>query len=414
MTRTVLTPRLDDEFSKAGAKTYWKRVLPLQAINYRGRDGRKRVIDFNERYLADLKHSFAEGALDNKPSAPFVLADKDNAHTMDPERYRGEITALVRETELPEDIRAAVIAREGSLPQGLYARTEFPSKKAAKAVTLNPKLPVSMRIREDVERSDGKQFAAVPIHVLGTMDPKIPGLGEWIPADAELSEYAADDVLDLSEESYTEATVPKSKSKNRSGDVQLGTGAATVEVPDIESIDPDNAAEVFAEMDDATLEAFLAQYASGDPETGEDEGDSDESEDDEDDDEPEATLSGNANQDIQLANERAASAERRSREALNRAAMIEWSATRRGLLAEGVPPHVLDLAEPVLARANETVIDLSSFDEDDINVSAVVRELVEGYKGTVDLSGPNGHGGGDTSDPDKAVLERFGAETADL
>lgn len=415
MTRSILTPRLDDEFARAGAKSYWKRVLPIRAINYVDKAGKARVIDFDERYLADVKASFEAGALDDSKSAPFVLADKDNAHTMDPERFRGEVTAMARESELPDDIKAAIVASEGRLTPGLYSRIDFASKKAAKAVVLNPKLPVSMRIRENVERSDGQKFPAVAIHVLGTMDPKIPGLGAWLPATADLSEYAADDIVDLSDKTYRETTVGKQK---KTKDVQLGGGTATIEVPKIEDVDADD----IAKWTDEQLTAFLEQYApgegdgddSGDGDGDDDSGDGDGDGDDSDDDSPEATLSNTANADIQFANEQAANAQRQAREALNRAAQIEWSATRSGLIREGVPPHVLDLAEPVLSRANDTVLDLSNFDEDDLNVTEIVRELVAGYKGTIDLSVAAGHGGNDDSDPEKAVRERFDAETAGL
>lgn len=413
MARSVLTPKLDDEFSRESARVYWKRVLPLDKINYRDKTGRARVIDFNDRYLADVQNALTQGALDNRTSAPFVLADKDNAHTMDPERYRGDVTSLVREHELPEGIKAAVIEREGKLPQGLYARTEFASKKLAKAVVNNPRLPVSMRLREDVERSDGKKFAAMPIHVLGTMDPKIPGLGDWIPATADLSEYAADDVLDLSDESYTEATVAK---KNKSDkDVSLAGGAATLEVPTLDKIEELWGSDV-EQWDDDKLNAFLAQYApedKTDDDTDQDDGDDGEDADDDDGDEGDTSMSGNGEKDIALAE--AQEARREARSALKSAAEIKWSATRAATLRKGVPPWVLDLAEPVLMRPNDTVLDLSEFeDEDDINITQIVQKLVAGYEGTIDFSEQEGHGGSDDSDPEKSVREDFAKMTADL
>jgi len=55
-------------------------------------------------------------------------------------------------------------------------------------------------------------------------------------------------------------------------------------------------------------------------------------------------------------------------------------------MGEGVPAAALDLAAPVLNRADDMVIDLSFAQEEDVNVSAIVRGLLDSLKGTVDLS----------------------------
>lgn len=401
MARIIDTPSTREaDFSRAGARSFWKHILPERAINYRGRDGKQRVIDFNSSYHDDLKAAFSSKAL---TQTPFVLADADNAHTMDPERFRGEVSALAKAEELPEKVRRDLEAKHGSVPKGLYAKIEFATKKAARAVMENGKLPVSARIREGFERSDGKEFPRALVHVLGTMDPKIPDLAPWTPA-VDLSEYAHDDVLDLSHESYTEARKMPKQKKSKKSDVDLAT--ATV-VPDIDEVTADD----IAEWDDATLTAFLDQYASDQDDDGDDDADDDNDEDEDDE-------MGNRSQDIELANARAAEADRRSRAALDRAAKIEWGATRKELLRDGVPPHVLDLAEPVLARANDLVIDLSNSEEDDLDVTSIIRDLVDGYKGTIDLSEIElGHGGQDgqnKGNPDQELADRFAEITADL
>lgn len=392
--RTIDTPRTTDvDFARDGARAFWKRVLPKTTINYTDKSGKARTIDFDDDYLDDVAAAHAGGALDQ---TPFVLADEDNRHTMDPERFRGEVTAFAREDELPEDIAAAVAAENGGLvPPGLYSRIAFASKKAARAVLDNPKLGVSMRIREGFERdADGKKFARAPIHVLGTLDPKIPQLGSWVPA-LDLSNYAPGDVIDLSGTTYGDDMGSKRK------DETTDLATATV-VPDIDDVDPDD----IADWTDEQLASFIAQYASDDAE-GDTDDDTDDAEGDTD--EQESDMSNTAAADIEFANEQASTARREAREALNRAAEMRWAADRAGLLRDGVPPAALDLAEPVLRRPNDTVVDLSNFDEDDLNVTEVVRGLIDMQKGTIDFSTAQGHGSDNAKDDDVEadVRKRF-------
>ena len=63
-------------------------------------------------------------------------------------------------------------------------------------LTANPKLGVSARIVEDYARSDGRHFPAAIQHVLGTLDPRIPGLGAWQAIEA--ASPVPDTVIDLS------------------------------------------------------------------------------------------------------------------------------------------------------------------------------------------------------------------------
>lgn len=172
-------------------------------------------------------------------------------------------------------------------------------------------------------------------------------------------------------------------------------------------------------MSDEELDAFLAEHA---PEALEyTEGMTDEAEEEDTDKvtepEPEATKTlvtagadmANRTDDIELANQRAESANKRAAEAMRRVAEAEWKAERAELLGAGVPPHALDLATPVLCRADDMVIDLSNEPgEKDVNVSEVVRGLLDTLKGTIDLSAEEGHGAFDMSnseDPDKEMLD---------
>lgn len=393
--RTVVTPvSLTADFSKDGKLSYWKQVLPQAPIHYTAKSGKRASIDFDEKYLADLTAAFKQGAIG---SVPFVLADKDNAHTMDPERIRGNVV----------DMRLAV---PGEKP-GLYAKIEFPSKQAAKAVLNYPDLPVSARIREGIETSDGKTFPAGIVHVCGTADPQVIGMQSWQAADLA-SGYTDDNVLDLSSAQYSndeEAPMPKKKNapKNAFADRELTSFTD---------------AEIDA-MSDELFDEFSARFPELNAVLPDDEPE-DETDEPEDETDEElaprklvgagASLSAKDKNDIELANASAASAHARAAALEARVADAEFREYRTLQLAAGVPPHVLDLAEPILNRAEDMVIDLSngSGDDDDLNVAELVRQLVEGHQGEVDLSAEAGHNGviGDEQDPDREVLELWNAQ----
>jgi predicted GNAT family N-acyltransferase len=174
----LLSPRDDGDAVELSQsqRVYRKRILPKATINYRGRK-----ITFDDAYLNDLANSYKEGAYDQ---VAFMLADTNNAHTLDPERFRGEVQGV----EVGED--------------GLYGIFQV-TPEAAQVLEQNPKLGVSARILENYERSDGKHFPRALQHVLGTLDPVIPGLGAW--EEVALSNgVALENVLDLSATSYEE------------------------------------------------------------------------------------------------------------------------------------------------------------------------------------------------------------------
>jgi hypothetical protein len=91
---------------------------------------------------------------------PFQLADAANAHTNDPERFRGEVVDL----DVSDD--------------GLWITARL-TEAGEHVLADNPMLGVSARIVEDYARSDGRHFPAAIQHVLGTLDPRIPQLGPW-------------------------------------------------------------------------------------------------------------------------------------------------------------------------------------------------------------------------------------------
>ena len=195
MTATLLTP-LEFGASRPFGATMWrKQLLPVGEINYEGRK-----IAFTREYLAGLVRSFAEKAYD---AVPFQFADRDNKHTHKPENRRGTVRSL----ELTDD-GLDIIVEAGAAASGHLA--EYPD------------LGVSASIVEDYARADGKFFPAAIRHVLGTLDPRIPGMRPWQPVEAsnpagapgslwQGMDFAADsgDVIDLTDAEYASAVPEK-------------------------------------------------------------------------------------------------------------------------------------------------------------------------------------------------------------
>jgi len=374
MDLSIVTPAYDGDFDLSGRDgkvAFWKQILPMKRIHYTAKDGTRQQMDFNAEYLRGLAKA---AAVD---SVGFLLADKDNRHTMDPERWRGKVAAFeVREDGDPEQ-------------RGLWGKIVFPSTEAAKAVLDNPELGVSARIRPNVEKSDGTTVPAGIIHVLGTLDPQVSGMSPWQPAD--LSNDEPGDVLDLSDEEYE--------------DMADEDKFANLTVEDIDSLTEED------------LDAFLESVGVDLGDYTGDRGDQTKVVEDAKDDSPRepalagagADMSRPDGDEIDLARQAVIDANARANEALRRVADAEWRSTRDAYLREGVPAYALDLAAPVLNRADDMVIDLSHFGEDDVDVSKTVRGLLDALKGTVDLSAEEGHNGVHSGgeNPDQAVLDRW-------
>jgi hypothetical protein len=148
-------------------KVWRKQILPLGSINYEGRQ-----IRFDSEYHKQLVRNFRAGAY---PQVPFQLADKDNAHTNDPERTRGELV----------DLRAE--------ESGLYGYFKVTKPEL---LLNNQNLGVSCRIVENYAReSDGKFFGHSLQHVLGTLDPRVTGMRPW--ESVELASAVASETVDL-------------------------------------------------------------------------------------------------------------------------------------------------------------------------------------------------------------------------
>jgi len=320
---------------RVGKNLFRKQVLPVGQITHEGE-----TLDFTAEYLDELVKNFSAGAFD---AVPFLLADKDNRHTQDPEKYRGEIKSLDRGAD------------------GLYATIEL-SDDGAAIVEANPKLGVSARLIEGLEKG-GKQVGRAVQHVLGTLDPVVTGMKPW--EAVELSEQASTPVTDLTGEKFSGSVGPLSDTdRARLRDLAVrATG----------SDDPS----------DAELERVLAEIVA------EADGNGNRT----------AQLSDSQRQAIELAARRASDAERQVRDLTASIATERFERKRTELLEAGVPPAMVDLAEPVL-KGGAGVIELSNGTKVDAR-NAVEKMLAE-CKGMIDLSVIGRGSGGDGSEEAEA------------
>ena len=192
---SILTPMTFSNAIQLSNRLWRKKVLPVGDIEYQGRQ-----LHFTRPYLQGLADAFRDQAYD---AVSFQLAPDDNSHTNDPERHRGLVTDMTVESD------------------GLYV-TVSPTERGERVLADNPYLGVSARIVEQYARSDGKFYPAAVQHVLGTLDPRIPGLGAWQPVDMANSGAIT---IDLSSYSFAGEPAPVTASASPFGglsDSELG------------------------------------------------------------------------------------------------------------------------------------------------------------------------------------------------
>jgi hypothetical protein len=211
VTSALLTPFTAGEAVELGNRVWRKKLLPVGDVEYKGR-----TLHFTRDYLGRLVTAFQSRAYDQ---VPFQLADHANTHTNDPERTRGEITSM----ELGDD--------------GLYITAQV-TPDGEKVLEANPKLGVSARIVEDYARSDGQFFKTAVQHVLGTLDPRIPGLGAWEAIEA--ASPVPDLVDDMSAGTYTALTAdaPQDKAARKAAKAQRKAAKQTGPASDGKQTEP--------------------------------------------------------------------------------------------------------------------------------------------------------------------------------
>ena len=246
MTTALVTPHLAGKAVELSKTLYRKQILPMgKTIRYKGR-----VITFDRPYLTELANSFKSGATD---SVPFLLADKDNRHTQDPERFRG----ILKGVEVDDE--------------GLHGIVEMTAEGASLVDSTGGMLGVSARILENHERADGAKFPRALDHVLGTFSPQVTGMAPWrkIELSNEVSEVSLPDQPVFTEPDVDPDPGPGEDDEDESDtddedDTEMAPEEAETELSRILSgngvvIDMSRAAEL-AETDDrvATLERQLA------------------------------------------------------------------------------------------------------------------------------------------------------------
>lgn len=402
MTRILLSPiDLSGTARKVGNRLYRKQVLPITQIDYNGQK-----ITFDRAYLRDLANAFKANAYDQ---VPFILANAKNQHHEDPRYFEGEVKSL----ELTDD--------------GLDAVVELTPEGEA-LIQKNPKLGVSARIMEGLGKSDGRFFKRAIRHVLATMDPKIVGLRPWQAVDLS-AEHDNSEVVDLTAETYQGriTEMAKTKAKVTLSSVDAKSRTATVDLSQLS----DDEFEAMLNLSDEEDEVEI------DPETGkpvivdDEETDEDEEGDEEGDEEEEvpAPVAKSTpkkkkvtveEESIETSVPAPALASTVSDLSVTVAtfqsdlARSRWETQRNELSRKGVPPFLLDLAEPVLASRAAHVIDLTAEGGAKVDAKDTISKMLEGYAGMVDLTPEMGHSIdmsdlGEKTDPDKAYLDEWEA-----
>lgn len=328
----LLAP-LDRQDAIELSSTLWrKQLLPRGTIEYKGRK-----IKFDSAYLSDLAASFRSQAFDQ---VAFLLAKDDNSHTMDPERFRGEVKGMeVTDT-------------------GLDVLLDL-TPEAADLVRRNPRLGVSARIIEGLDRADGKKFPRAIQHVLGTLDPRVTGMASW--QEVSLSEEVGDTVDMTTEEVQMSQTVgdpPVTETPNSDTDPpEEHPEPNTVPgAPDLSNIPED--------MDEITLDLVPDQ----DP-----------------------NLQRIEELELKLAKQ-------------------EFASEARQWIDKGVPPALVMLAKPVLELPKPPVIDLSNHGGETIDVAQVLRDILQETTGFIEMATERGHGFSDRdseADREQSLLDAW-------
>lgn len=427
MTGLVLTPFTDAEAVELGNRLWRRQILPVGDINYKGR-----VLKFTKDYLGKLVRSFKDGAY---PQVPFQLADAQNTHTNDPERFRGEITDM----EVRDD--------------GLWVTAEL-SERGDALLRENPKLGVSARIVEAYDRADGKFFPAAVQHVLGTLDPRVSWMGgQWEAIEAATPEPDPDLVLDLSNESFT-GQAPQGKAAKKAAKAQrkakqqdtasdpagadpeggavmaglteeqqkrlekllalpdetldaLAAGGTVVTPEELEALtapspgdddsDADALAEEIAALSDEELAALEAEFnaeaggleTEGEPVTAR---------------EPvTAGLSAEAQFAIDLANAKAEETARELAVVTARLREEDFQGEKRRLADLGVPPYITELAKPLLEGAGHAV-ELANGKT--VDAGAITRQVLTEFARQVKLLDLSAELGSPMDEPEDARDEQ--------
>jgi hypothetical protein len=340
VTWEILTPdnrTAATELSGEKRPRFRKQIMKLETINYKDRFGTRRI-SFDRPYLQDLVRSFKNGAF---PQVPFQLADGANSHNNDPERTRGELV----DVELTAD--------------GIDGIFET-SDRGAALVRENPRLGVSCRILEPIERSDGQTFPRAIQHVLGTVHPQLIGMRPW--EQISLSHEDAESLLDLSNQVQEDA--------------MPDTDTVTVELPREQA---ERLSRLLEDMEASDELAALMDTDEDEPDQEQEDGegtgdDNEETGDAVNTDLSYADLSGNDQfQAMQVSLE---TANQRIVELATQARTAELRGELDGLRRQGLAPAVLRAAQPLL-ELPVGAVELSAPDGSRTDPAEVLRQVLQ-------------------------------------
>jgi hypothetical protein len=295
----------------------------------------------------EAKIEHANGTLEVTPDYLADLAENFNQGAFDQVPFLLANEANQHHMD-PEKFRGELKGVEVGA-DGLYGLIEL-TDDGARVVAENPKLGVSARLIEAAK--DGKDAIQ---HVLGTLDPRAKGLKPW-----EAVNLSDDDteVTDLTEAEVVEPETP----------VASTPVTKTAEKTDLSA---EEAKRIFREM--------LSEETDTEPQKVE--------------------LSEEQRKAIELAEQTARSAADDARKAREELADERYDRKRNELAEAGVPPALIELAEPIL-RGGSGAIELSNGTK--VDAHNVVEKLLDEFKGMVDLS-TIGVGASDSDDRDPAV-----------
>jgi hypothetical protein len=320
---------------KGGKKKSWrKEILPSGTRKYKGQN-----LDFSKINPACVQ-AFDDKAVD---AVPFVLALSDNKHPETGEELK----------TLEGDLTKLEMGKDGSL-FGYFDLSDTVVQTINKS---NKKLGVSARIDINYEREDtGKKYPFALRHVCATTAAHIKGMKPW-------------EVVELSEVDKKQYTV------------DLSTEVIESETETKETGDDLVAVEIPKDQLDKLL-GFLADMEKGEEVANKlgNEGDTPPAP---------AQLSEEASKRIELAETNAKKAYEFAERTMSNAAKRDWAVTRKELASEGVPPVMLDFAEPIMELHRRPSIKLS--ETETLDAGDVIAKILDAAKGTIKLNEESGH-----------------------
>jgi hypothetical protein len=324
----LLTPKADAAGAQLAPKLFRKQILRKGVIDYKGTK-----LNFDEAYLSKVLEAFNDGAYDQ---VAFQLADEKNSHTMDPERFRGEVKGL----ELTADGIDAIIAT---------------TESGAKVLQDNPNLGVSARLVQDLSHADGRHYTVALNHVLGTLDPRVTKMKPW--EEISLSTEVVE-TIDLTDQKVV---------NELAGNGGAGTGQPPVKTP------AGNGSGGDVELTAVELAALMSTLNDVGLKGSEEGGDA-----------------ANAQQEaIELARQAEMTDQRNRIQVLElELARSRFDTEAQLLVSKGVPPAVVELARPLLALPAAPIIDLSNGTK--VDSADVVRNILKALEGSIELGREHG------------------------